>query len=228
MTLFKTANKKEEVCEECGKTTETPYYDYRAKKKGSFEISEGKILCNNCFFRQHKSKKITDKEKTDTSIKVILAMQTKKEKELKDALAKLDKIFDKDEAGDWYSKGNILTNLKRYDDALKCFDEAIFLDTHYVKAWYRKGNMLFGFKKFDDAINCYNNVIGLDSKNKDEKRSWYKAAIIFKGVSVLKKANKDPQQLTPGERILLQNYNSMLDTIEPNIVAEVIISGKKH
>ncbi len=39
----------------------------------------------------------------------------------------------------WYEKGLSLSYLKRYQEAIKCYDNAIELDPKNVDAWYRKG-----------------------------------------------------------------------------------------
>ena len=216
-------------CQECGKLIEKPYYDYRGKKKGDFEITSEKILCEACFSKlYYKAHTADDKELITITSKAILAMRNKDEKELKASLVEFDKIFNRSIAGGWYTKANLVANLHKYPDAIKCYDEALFLDTHYTKAWYRKGAILFGLKKYTDAMKCFDNVMELDASNKNEQRSRYKAALTFKVVSGLMEENKSPQNLTGTERMLLQNYNQILDASEPNVVAQMSILGEKH
>ena len=229
LDVFKGGKKVQINCQECGKLVEKSYYDYRGKKKGAFEITSEKILCEACFSKLHNKAHSPDNNGLIAiSSKVILAMRNRDEKELKAALVAFDKIFNKDIAEDWYTKANIVANLHKYDESVKCYDEALFLDTHYTKAWYRKGAILFGLKKYVDAIKCFDNVMKLDINNKNEQRSWYTAALTFMAVSGLMEENKTPQELTASERMLLQNYNQMLDTSEPNVVVQISIFGKKH
>ncbi len=102
-------------------------------------------------------------------------------------MAAFDKIF-KDIPGDWYTKANILANLYKYTEAIKCYDEILFLDTHYTKAWYRKGCILFGLEKYADAVKCFDNVMVLDASNKNAEKSWYLAALILKTVSTIRQS----------------------------------------
>jgi tetratricopeptide (TPR) repeat protein len=143
-------------CSNCNKTIGVlakKYYIFPGKKKGSFDITDKKIICNNClssFFPKR------DENKLQEGILLFI------KKDFSGALKILDSNFNKKNPSDWYNKGNILANLIRVKAALKCYDEALFLDTHYIKAWYRKGQALLVTKKYMDAIKCFENVIKLE------------------------------------------------------------------
>jgi tetratricopeptide (TPR) repeat protein len=51
--------------------------------------------------------------------------------------------------------------LKRYDDAIKCYDKAIELAPDYPEPYRNKGNALSELKRYDDAIKCYDKAIEL-------------------------------------------------------------------
>ena len=144
-------------CDKCNKPffLKKKYYDYKGKKKGSLEITNEKIYCKNCFDPLYTH----DKLNVESVEKMVIEML---EENYKEALKELEKHFDKTKKSNWYNKGNILQNLKRDKEALVCYNKAIFLDTHYVKAWYRKGQTPHEMDKFSDAGKCFENVLDLE------------------------------------------------------------------
>ena len=146
-------------CEECGRNINfrsKKYYIYPAKKKGSLEITQATIICKDCI-----SKYLTgsDKSGLDKRKKAVILFA---KKNFKEALKVLESVFDKESKSDWYSKGNILHNLGNAEEALECYDEALFLDTHYIKAWYRKGQTLLSMNKYMNSAKCFENVVELE------------------------------------------------------------------
>lgn len=144
-------------CEECSQKIgfrSKKYYIYPAKSKGSLEITQAKIICKDCI-----SKYLLDESGLDkrSNIPILIAQNN-----FKEALKVLESVFDKRSASDWYGKGNILLNLENAEEALECYDEALFLDTHYIKAWYRKGHVLLSMNKYMDSAKCFENVIELE------------------------------------------------------------------
>jgi len=88
------------------------------------------------------------------------------------------------------SKGNALLNKKKYQEALKCFQSAIKLNSKYTKAYNNKGNCYFSLKKYDKALIQYNKAISLDSEYShayngkgnvlNEKKQYEQAIVCFK------------------------------------------------
>ena len=144
-------------CENCDKRIifKKKYYEYPGNKKGSFEITEHKTYCKKCFDELFHS----SNENTEDTGKLIILMH---EEKFKEALQDINKNFNKRYKCDWYNKGNIYYNLKKDQEAIKCYDEAIYLDTHYIKAWYKKGMALFELDEFDKATKCFTNVLELE------------------------------------------------------------------
>ena len=66
-------------------------------------------------------------------------------------LASFDKLLENapNNAYAWNSKGNILSNLGRYKEGIKCYDKAIELDPNYALAIANKDNVLSNLNKSD-------------------------------------------------------------------------------
>ena len=107
-------------------------YSYPGNKKDPLKITPEKVECWKCFTREMNK----DERPTKITLEITSLMS---KGDYKEALKILNGIFDKNLQTDWYSKGNLLQNLNKRGEALKCYDQALKIDTHYTKAWYRKG-----------------------------------------------------------------------------------------
>ena len=63
----------------------------------------------------------------------------------------------------WNSKGNLLCEQKRHEDALAAHEKAIALDADFAWPWNGKGNVLYDQKRYDEALAAYEKAISLDS-----------------------------------------------------------------
>jgi tetratricopeptide (TPR) repeat protein len=154
-------------CEYCGRNINfrsKKYYIYPAKRKGSLEITQATIICKDCISKYFTG---SDKSELDKRRNALILFA---EKNFKEALKVLESVFDKESESDWYSKGNILHNLGDVEEALECYDEALFLDTHYIKAWYRKGHVLLSMNKYMDSAKCFENVVELEGGGNTGRR----------------------------------------------------------
>jgi tetratricopeptide (TPR) repeat protein len=60
------------------------------------------------------------------------------------------------------SKGNVLDELKKYKEAIVCYNKALEIDPGYDVAYYNKGNALYNLYKHKEALVCYNKAIKID------------------------------------------------------------------
>ncbi|HEY7415415.1 MAG TPA: tetratricopeptide repeat protein, partial [Ktedonobacteraceae bacterium] len=65
----------------------------------------------------------------------------------------------------WDMRGDVLTKLKRFDEALLSYDQAISLDPEYAAYWDSKGDVLRDLKRYAEALAAYDRAITLDSEN---------------------------------------------------------------
>ncbi len=62
----------------------------------------------------------------------------------------------------WLEEGNALEDLKRYNQALAAYEQAIRLDPKYTFAVVGKGNVLWHLKRFEEALAVYEQAIRFD------------------------------------------------------------------
>jgi len=72
----------------------------------------------------------------------------------------------------WHRKGLELQKLKRYNEALKCFDKAIQLEPNNAVYWLNKGVALRNLGRSEEALQCYDKVIQLKPDNDMLCLSW--------------------------------------------------------
>ena len=66
-------------------------------------------------------------------------------------MAAFDKAIalDPEYASPWNGKGHLLSEQKRYDEAMAAFDKATALNPEYQYAWNNKGNLLREQKRYN-------------------------------------------------------------------------------
>lgn len=64
----------------------------------------------------------------------------------------------------WGNKGLALFNLKRYEEAIRCYDRALEINPE-LPVWANKGLALGGLKRYEEAIRCYDRGLELDSRD---------------------------------------------------------------
>lgn len=65
---------------------------------------------------------------------------------------------------DWLDEGIAFYALKRYDDALAAFEQALHLDSCYVEAYQEKGTTLHNLERYEEALAAFEEAIHLDEQ----------------------------------------------------------------
>jgi tetratricopeptide (TPR) repeat protein len=65
----------------------------------------------------------------------------------------------------YYNRGRVYRDLKRYDDALSDFDQAIQLKPEYTAVYFSRGLLHHKRKRTDEAIADYTRTIALDEQH---------------------------------------------------------------
>jgi len=71
---------------------------------------------------------------------------------------------DEFKASEWTNKGKSLQHLRRFDDAIKCYDRALEINPQLAEGWNNKGNSLHSLGRHDDAIKCYDRALEINPK----------------------------------------------------------------
>jgi serine/threonine protein kinase len=61
--------------------------------------------------------------------------------------------------GEWLASGNALFNLKRYEEALFAYEQALSLDPNFAVACYNKGNVLYNLKRYEEALEAFKQAL---------------------------------------------------------------------
>ena len=67
-------------------------------------------------------------------------------------------------AGAWSNKGLSLRSLKKYKEAVSCYDEVIRIDPNFENIWYNKGWALHFLNKKEESQLCFDKVNQLNNK----------------------------------------------------------------
>ena len=68
-------------------------------------------------------------------------------------------------AEEWIHRGESLSALGKYDEAIGCFDTAIKVKPKDTSAWDYKGATLIIQGKYDEAIMCFDTAIMINPKD---------------------------------------------------------------
>jgi len=154
-------------CSKCGRELSDAHQIHPSPEKDVLNITEGKPICKPCWDASHH---IIDEKDHEREMQFGVAFTQKR---FQDALNLMEEIHagGVKDAFYWYNRGNILSNLRKIDEAIDCYNTAIGMNTHYIKAWYRKGTHLYnkGVNTNSEADlmrahRCFVNVMRLNDE----------------------------------------------------------------
>ena len=130
-----------------------------------------------------------------------------------DTLIKIDKSFYKA----WNNRGLALKNLKRKDEALESFTQALNLNSQYIDAILNKGRLLLDTKRYPEAFEILDNALTIEPKN---EMTWYYKGMALERMKQYKRAIKCYDQalaLNPQERLGLEVLQEKINHLWANI-----------
>ena len=65
----------------------------------------------------------------------------------------------------WFDKGNDLSDLGKYNEAIKAYDKASEINPKNAKVWDNKGDALSHLSKYDEAITAYDKSLEIQPNN---------------------------------------------------------------
>ena len=106
--------------------------------------------------------------------------------------------------------GNVLNELKRYDEAIQAYQRAISIRPDYTLAHFNLAGVYKTLKQFDQALALYNQVIKLDPDYID---AYVNRGSVLKELNQLEKALEDYDRsisLKPGQPLFHSNKGAAL------------------
>jgi hypothetical protein len=86
--------------------------------------------------------------------------------------------FDINSDSSWNNRGVVFTKMGKYNEALKCFDNALKINPGVSNIWLNRGIALVKMYEFDEAMDCFDRALQLDPNNVSAQRRrnkcWYK------------------------------------------------------
>ena len=62
----------------------------------------------------------------------------------------------------WFYKAHALFSLKKYEEALECFERVINLDGKNAFGWYYKGSIFHSMRRYEESLECYEKAVAMD------------------------------------------------------------------
>src|SRR5205085_2600982 len=59
------------------------------------------------------------------------------------------------------NRGNVLFELKRYEEALDSYDRALAIRPDFAQALSNRGNVLFELKRYEEALDSYDRALAI-------------------------------------------------------------------
>ena len=78
----------------------------------------------------------------------------------------------------WNGRGNVLTDLRRYDEAIGAYDKALALKPDLAEAWNGRGNVCTRLRRYSDANAAYDKALSI---RPDLAESWLGRGNVFAG-----------------------------------------------
>lgn len=84
--------------------------------------------------------------------------------QFKDAIIYLKNYIDKNPYSEiaWHQKGRLYYSLQDYENAVRCFELATYIDEYFLGAYLEKGKALEKLKRYEEAIESYKQTMDLD------------------------------------------------------------------
>ncbi len=79
----------------------------------------------------------------------------------------------------WNNLGFIYKRMGKLDKAIRCFDNALKLDSEYAETWNNKGDAFYKLGKLQEAINCFERAIDIQPRY---EKAWYNKAVALEAL----------------------------------------------
>ena len=129
---------------------------------------------------------------------------------------------------EWLEEGDVLYNLKRYEEALVAYEQAIRLDPNYVLAYDNKGDALYRLKRYEEALVACEQAIRLDPNYVLAYNNKGNALNSLKRYEEALVAYEQAIRLDPNNAVAYDNKGNTLQRIKRNKEAQTAFSQAKR
>ena len=113
----------------------------------------------------------------------------------------------------WFYKAHALGILKKYEEALECYERLLNLDGKNAFAWYYKGSIFHSMRRYEESLECYEKAVAMD---------WNTTILENNTNSFWSKVEMEPlpdwQFLKASALALLRRYEESLECVEKAIM----------
>ena len=103
-----------------------------------------------------------------------------------------------------------LTQLKRYEEALPCFERAVALKPQYPEAYYNWGIALEALKRYKESVACYKKAVAYNPNYYEAYNNCGSALVALKRFEEALQFYKNAIELKSDHPDLYSNYGSVL------------------
>ncbi len=68
-------------------------------------------------------------------------------------------------AGVWYHRGQVFCTMRKFDEAIDCYDKALELSPDDPVLWRRKGFALIKIGRYREALACFDQALAIDPED---------------------------------------------------------------
>ena len=192
-------------CCRCGKPVGILWnsFTYPGKVKGSVELTDAQPICQSCLDQRDDYTHAGELANVWTCLR---------ENDFDRAVEIIKSFFNKNNEYHHYNLGHIYFSRGWLRDAMECFDNALLLNTHYIKAWYWKGHIFKNQGEFAEAAICFNNIRTLDLRNES---GWRPASDFCGMISLISLFNASVRNGTANARTQDVIHRMLAESKEP-------------
>ncbi|MDY6939206.1 MAG: tetratricopeptide repeat protein [Cyanobacteriota bacterium] len=114
----------------------------------------------------------------------------------------------------WTSKGKLLDELERYEEAIESYDRALEIKSNFYYAWHNRGITLRRLERYEEAIESHDRALQIKP---DAHDIWYNKGIAFRCLEQYEKAIESCDralQIKPDAHYVWNNRGLALNSLK--------------
>jgi len=157
-----------------------------------------------------------EQQKNVMNLKCEVLLKLNNEKDFNIIQEKITELTKNDESILRHNQGFIFSVNRDYENAIKCFDEAIKIYPKDADAWFGKGFVLYRQGKFDEALMAYDETIKIEPEN---AMAWNNRGLVLSDLRKYDDALEcfeKAARIDPGSADIWYNKRGVLEKAQRN------------